>query len=104
MCTYSTINDINRCVNVTRDNPRRHVWTVIACLQNDTNGVLEECPCFGKNNLNGSFIGNDSICDSGNSTEAYTLLDGKQYGLTEEGFCNVTGIPWFHKALRTTYH
>ena len=90
-CTCYTIVDINgECVNLTRDNPKQHVWI---CLQNDTNDVREECPCFGTNNLNGSFVGNDSICDSGKSTEAYTLLDGKQYGLVEEGFCNVTFIP-----------
>ena len=43
-------------------------------------------------------MGNDYFCESGGASTADPLWDGKQCGLIEEACCNVTGIPWFHKA------
>ena len=98
-------------VSITRgSNPRKHIWTFMAALQEHsfyTNGG-HVCPCAPNNPTTPpSFIGDDYFCESGNPvnwdlTTFHTsdpLWDGEQCGLIEQECCNVTGIPWFIKPL-----
>ena len=95
-------------VSLTCGNPRKHIWTFIAALQENffySNGV-QECPCAPNSPVTPqSFVGNDYFCESGCpghwQKKLYTdpLWDGKQCGLIEKPCCLAPGIPWFHKAF-----
>ena len=54
-------------VSLTRGNPRKHIWTFMAALQENnflSNGI-HECPCAPNSPLTvPSFIGNDYFCES----------------------------------------
>ena len=109
---HNPINDLNEAyvdgVSLTHGNPRQHIWTFIAALQENsfnTNGV-HECPCAPNSPVTPqSFVGNDYFCESGNplkwQQKFYTdpLWDGKQCGLIEKSCCLAPGIPWFHKTF-----
>ena len=118
----SIVHNIERAyadgVSITRgSNPRKHIWTFMAAIQENSfndNGEYV-CPCAPNSPLTiQSFIGDDYFCESGspgkwNFTTLYTndpLWDGEQCGLIEQECCNVTGIPWFNKVLEqpTTDH
>ena len=98
-------------VSITRDsNPRKHIWTFMAALQENSFNYNGEyvCPCAPNSPLTPRpFIGNDYFCESGNPAEwdrttfhtSDPLWDGEQCGLIEQDCCNVTGIPWFNKVL-----
>ena len=96
-------------VSLTRGNPRKHIWTFMAALQENyfyKNGI-SECPCAPNSPVTvPSFIGNDYFCESGcpgdyESNVFYTdpLWDGKQCGLIEKACCLAPGLPWFNKTL-----
>ena len=98
-------------VSLTRGNPRQHIWTFMAALQENfffINGE-NECPCVPNSPVERpSFVGSDYFCESGSPsnydhTTLHTddpLWDGKQCGLIEKACCNASGIPWFHKVLQ----
>ena len=95
-------------VSITRGNPRQHIWTFIAGVQENSFGIYA-CPCaLNSQVIPVSFIGNDYFCESGNpgpwdhTTFHYAdpLWDGEQCGSKEEECCNAPGIPWFHKPLQ----
>ena len=96
-------------VSLTHGNPRQHIWTFIAGLQENvfySNGV-HECPCAPNSPVTPqSFVGNDYFCESGCPGQfkpgvLYTdpLWDGKQCGEIEKPCCQAPGIPWFHKTF-----
>ena len=97
-------------VSLTHGNPRKHIWTFMAALQENnfaSNGV-HECPCTPNSPVTvPSFIGNDYFCESGcpgNWQDVlYTdpLWDGKQCGLIEKACCLAPGLPWFNKTLNS---
>ena len=99
-------------VSITRGNPRQHIWTFIAVLQENSFFYSGEyvCPCSPSSNpvTPASFIGTDYFCESGNPGSAHTvpfytadpLWDGEQCGNVEKDCCNAPGIPWFHKTLQ----
>ena len=99
-------------VSLTRGNPRQHIWTFIAGLQENyfSQNGHHECPCAPNSpETVPSFIGNDYFCESGSPGHwqhniFYTdpLWDGKQCGLIEKPCCLVPGLPWFNKALNST--
>ena len=98
-------------ISITHGNPRHHLWTYAAGLQeNIIHGVGQyECPCAtGSTQTVPSFVGNDYFCESGcpghyDLTTFHTdrLWDGEQCGAIEGGCCRATGLPWFHKTLST---
>ena len=106
------INNLNGAyidgVSLTHGNPRQHIWTFMAGLQEhsfEINGQ-SECPCAPNSPVTPqSFVGNDYFCESGNSApwqrKLYPdpLWDGKQCGLIEKPCCLAPGIPWFHKTF-----
>ena len=95
-------------VSLTHGNPRQHIWTFMAGLQEhsfEINGQ-SECPCAPNSPVTPqSFVGNDYFCESGNSApwqrKLYPdpLWDGKQCGLIDKPCCLAPGIPWFHKTF-----
>ena len=99
-------------VSLTRGNPRQHIWTFMAALQENffyQNG-RHECPCAPNSPVTVlSFIGNDYFCESGcpghwQWNTFYTgdpLWDGIQCGLIEKACCQAPGLPWFHKTLNS---
>ena len=101
-------------MSITQGNPRKHIWTFIAALQENTHAFAtrtSEYPCAPDSpplHVPQSFVGNDYFCESGSPSNfdlttlhtADPLWDGKQCGLIEEDCCNVTGIPWFNKVLQ----
>ena len=106
-------NDLNAAyidgVSLTHGNPRQHIWTFMAALQENvfySNGV-HECPCAPNSPVTPqSFVGDDYFCESGcpgqfKNGVLYTdpLWDGKQCGLIEKPCCQAPGIPWFHKTF-----
>ena len=97
-------------VSLTRGNPRQHIWTFVAALQDNSfhHQGHNECPCAPNSPVNvPSFIGNDYFCESGcsgvhQSNFFYSedpLWDGKQCGQIEKACCVVPGLPWFHNTL-----
>ena len=97
-------------VSLTHGNPRKHIWTFMAALQENyfyQNGV-HECPCAPNSPVTvPSFIGNNYFCESAcpghwQRNKFYPgdpLWDGKQCGLIEKACCLAPGLPWFHKTL-----
>ena len=107
------INNLNGAyidgVSLTRGNPRQHIWTFMAGLQENAfsqNGQYE-CPCAPNSPATPqSFVGNDYFCESGcpghwevNVFYTDPLWDGKQCGQIEKPCCQAPGIPWFHKTF-----
>ena len=104
------INNLNGAyIDGVHGNPRQHIWTFMAGLQEhsfEVNGQ-SECPCAPNSPVTPqSFIGNDYFCESGSPGHwqlnvLYTdpLWDGKQCGLIEKPCCQAPGIPWFHKTF-----
>ena len=97
-------------ISITHGNPRKHLWTNAAGLQENFiygNGQYE-CPCAtgSTHQTSPSFVGSDYFCESGcpgqvSSSMFYTdrLWDGEQCGAIEGGCCRAPGLPWFHKTL-----
>ena len=98
-------------VSLTHGNPRQHIWTFIAALQENTcnTDCRHECPCAPNSPVTvPSFIGNCYFCESGcpghyeyNVLYTDPLWDGKQCGLIEKACCLAPGLPWFHKTLNS---
>ena len=99
-------------VSLTHGNPRQHIWTFIAALQENYFNLdgRHECPCAPNSPVTvPSFMGNDYFCESGcpghwQTRVFYTnppdpLWDGKQCGLIEKACCQAPGLPWFNKTL-----
>ena len=107
------LNDIDQTyvdgISITTGYPRRHIWTFISALQENSfnSDGQQECPCAPNSPVTTPwFVGNDYFCESGSPSnwqysfyDEDVLWDGKQCGLIEEACCNVTSIPWFHKTL-----
>ena len=110
---HSQTNNLNGVyvdgVSLTHGNPRQHIWTFMAALQQNSfaNDGLNECPCAPNSLVTvPSFISNDYFCESGcpgqfQTNVFYTdpLWDGQQCGLIEKACCQDPGLPWFHKTL-----
>jgi hypothetical protein len=94
-------------------NPRQHIWTFAAAL--DEVGTLPHlnCPCtnisqFESANQPPSFVGSDYFCDTGSANQwAYTLYpedplwDGAGCGPANT-CCSLNNPPWFLKQLPST--
>ena len=99
-------------VSLTHGNPRKHIWTFMAALQENffLQDGRHECPCAPNSPVTvPSFIGNDYFCESGcpghwqwnTFYPGDPLWDGKQCGLIEKACCQAPGLPWFHKTVNS---
>ena len=92
-------------VSLTRGEPRQHVWTFAAGLQEHGN-LSSNCPCVTNAQLP-TFVGNDYFCEAGvqlrteSTTLVYTndpLWDGDGCR-SSNPCCSFNNPPWFYKQL-----
>ena len=95
-------------------NPRKHIWTFAAALDESPNLFQYKCPCSNRHLTETvtipSWVGNDYFCDSG-AKQMYQLIfypddplwDGEGCGPSST-CCSFNNPPWFSKQLpsRTT--
>ena len=97
-------------VSLTVGNPRHHVWTFAAALDEVGTNSRYNCPCTNTNQAARahpppSFVGNDYFCDTA-SVERYQfrfyhddpLWDGAGCGPLNT-CCSLNTPPWFYKQL-----
>ena len=93
-------------ISLTHGEPRQHVWTFAAGLQEDGN-LSSNCPCVTNVRLP-TFVGNDYFCEAGTQvntvsapTHVYTddpLWDGHGC-IPSNPCCSFNNPPWFYKQL-----
>ena len=95
-------------VSITYGNPRKHVWTYAAGLQEEANYHGDACPCGTvPGNQPPSFVGNDYYCESANQGpwEPQWYLDDPLWDghgcPADNNCCANAGLPWFCKTLPT---
>ena len=94
-------------VSITRGSPRKHVWTFVAAVLENSflSSGIHECPCAPNSPISSpSFVGNDYFCESGAEFFDLTtfhaddpLWDGEDCGVIEQVCCQAHGLPWFRK-------
>ena len=94
-------------------NPRKHIWTFAAALDEVGSYTKYNCPCTNINQAAEatqppSFIGNDYFCDTASEgsfeMKFYTddpLWDGAGCGPTDT-CCSLNNPPWFRKELSSS--
>ena len=95
-------------------NPRHHIWTFAAALNEVGTCQVCNCPCTNINQAESatpppSFIGNDYFCDTGSvagwSSRVFypddPLWDGTGCG-PDNTCCSLNNPPWFLKQLQST--
>ena len=99
-------------VSLTHGNPRQHIWTFAAGLDEDASTSPElNCPCTDTTRISSAspppaFVGNDYFCDTGSSGRyqngrfygADPLWDGAGCG-PQNSCCSFNNPPWFYKQL-----
>ena len=98
-------------VSLTHGNPRHHIWTFAAALQEHNSYHASSCPCTVGTNANyasrpPAFVGNDYFCDTGSEGQAnygvfYSddpLWDGDGCE-SPNTCCSFNNPPWFYKQL-----
>ena len=95
-------------VSLTYGNPRQHIWTFAAALdQSVYNDSSSYCPCINSTlqNINPpSFVGDDYFCDTGmDMNDRYSwprdpMWDGAGCG-SRNTCCDFNTPPWFYKQL-----
>ena len=94
-------------------NPRKHIWTFAAAVDEVNGDVNYKCPCINVHQTSPqppSFVGSDYFCDTG-STHRYQyifypddpLWDGARCGPANT-CCSLNNPPWFYKQLSTATH
>ena len=98
-------------ISLTLGNPRRHLWTFAAAL--DEVGSFSSrynCPCTKISDASGAsqppaFVGNDYFCDTASITRYQTIFyaddplwDGAGCG-PQNTCCSFNNPPWFYKQL-----
>ena len=94
-------------------NPRQHIWTFAAALDEVGSRPSYNCPCSNRNLVSSAtpppdIVGNDYFCDTG-SAEHFQhifygddpLWDGAGCGPNND-CCDLNNPPWFHKQLPST--
>ena len=86
-------------VSLTHGNPREHIWTFAAALDEQHDNMNSKCPCLFNRDLP-PFVGEDYFCDAGNE-EFMTGETGLQTDpLWDRADCLCCGNPpWFYKQL-----
>jgi hypothetical protein len=96
-------------VSLTHGNPRHHLWTFVASL--DETGRASDCPCSntataGSATQPPAFVGKDYFCDTGSAGRvgygvvynSDPLWDGAGCG-PQNTCCSFNNPPWFYKQL-----
>ena len=95
------------------NNPRQHIWTFVASLEEDTTYPYINCPCTTTTRSAAShppaFVGDDYFCDTGVRGTALfgifygadPLWDGAGCGPMST-CCSFNTPPWFYKQLQPT--
>ena len=94
-------------VSLTHGQPRQHIWSFAAGLDEVGSNLLLNCPCTNSGiAVPPPFVGNDYFCDTG-SNQTYRfgvfysedpLWDGAGCGPLNT-CCSFNNPPWFHKLL-----
>ena len=94
-------------------NPRQHIWTFAAGLDEVGSNPLLNCPCTNRNLASlatppPDFVENDYFCDTGNEGVFGDIFygddplwDGAGCGPNND-CCNLNNPPWFRKQLPST--
>jgi hypothetical protein len=98
-------------VSLTHGNPRHHLWTFAASLEETGRYPIYTCPCINiatadRATQPPAFVGNDYFCDTGSSGAANygrvyiedPLWDGAGCG-PQNTCCSLNNPPWFYKQL-----
>ena len=98
-------------ISLTHGNPKQHIWTFAAALDEIGSYPHLNCPCTNTSLASNAtrpptFVGNDYFCDTG-STNRYQLnmfypndplWDGAGCG-PQDTCCSLNNPPWFYKEL-----
>ena len=107
------MSNANACgVSLTHGNPRQHIWTFAAALDETTisNSDTSKCLCISNGApIPPGFVGDDYFCDTGSSgpipsTSTFfpdPLWDGAGCGSTST-CCSFNTPPWFYKDVGST--
>ena len=107
-------------VSLTHNNPRQHIWTFAAGL-NERTDILSSCSCFlrgVRKDLSSlgyrvasppQFVGQDYFCETAGGSSVYSrsfygddpLWDGNNCA-SDNNCCYFNNPPWFHKQLPPT--
>ena len=91
-------------------NPRQHIWTFAAALDEVGTHGSGNCPCIDRNSASSGtpppgFVGNDYFCDTASADRFQhifygddPLWDGAGCG-PNNNCCDLNNPPWFHKQL-----
>ena len=93
-------------------NPRKHIWTFAAALDEYGTNYNGQCPCMNTGSTGSTrippWVGSDYFCDTGSSTRFQyifysddPLWDGEGCGPTNT-CCSFNTPPWFSKQLPST--
>ena len=92
-------------------NPRKHIWTFAAALDEVGSYTAYNCPCTNVHQTSPqppNFIGNDYFCDTGTAHRYEYILhsddplwDGAGCGPANT-CCSLNNPPWFYKQLSST--
>ena len=96
-------------VSLTHGNPRHHLWTFAAALDEAGTDPRSSCPCTNINTASQArqppaFVGNDYFCDTGSAQHYQDLFygdplwDGAGCGPLNT-CCSFNNPPWFYKQL-----
>ena len=105
--SYPTIDSYIDGVSLTHGQPRQHIWSFAAGLDEVGSYPQFNCPCTNSGRaIPPPFVGNDYFCDTG-SKQRYQygvfysedpLWDGAGCGPLNT-CCSFNNPPWFHKLL-----
>ena len=97
-------------VSLTHGEPRQHVWTFAAGLQEDGSAhSISTCPCTTNSGTirPPNFVGNDYFCEAGTQVNTLPATIITEYDPLWDGFdcypsnpcCSFNNPPWFYKQL-----
>ena len=96
-------------VSLTRGEPRQHVWTFAAGLQEDGSALSSTCPCTTNARATPppNFVGNDYFCEAGTRVNTLPATIMTYYDPLWDGddcrssnpCCSFNNPPWFYKQL-----
>ncbi len=94
-------------VSLTRGNPREHIWTFAAALDESGTSTSSTCSCNYTEPRSPEFVGTDYFCDTG--TDYYDQSRGNQFyshrplwdgASCAHQCCSFNNPPWFFKQLQ----
>ena len=87
-------------ISITSGNPRKHVWTYAAEINNNINEPQYNCPCAKYPGPDPpTFVGSHYYCDGGGKDDALWNGTGCE---PENSCCYDAGMPWFFRQFPVT--